>query len=293
MLQTDDLTVEDLQRFNDGNLDGELYSGRVEITAGSLKVNDEDFEEFFYGRFFSAYAELNEPGVPFEPTITGVTRDKTIDLIGHGEVDFDYEVNVGADHFSENETGGSLGISFSPDLPVSQQELPLAINGSLNVLDPDGEVFGQIALPGAYRPTTQVFINEDDIRDVLDRLVERIDVNNITIADDPGEQATIVDGVVARIRELLGPFGSSIEFVDQFGPNTVSVNWGSSLEVNWTDDLSDTNHGDGFCDTGETIDIDGDTVAKCTLRAAIEESNALQGGTNRNHFWNSRNGTRL
>ncbi|MEM9645388.1 MAG: Ig-like domain-containing protein, partial [Planctomycetota bacterium] len=229
VLQSDDMTFEDVERFNSQGIDGEVYSGRVQITAGGLDVNGQDFEEFFYGRFFSAYSETEQAGIPFEPTITGSIRNKSIDLIGDPEVDFSYDVHVGADHFQISETAESLSVSFSPDLPESQQELPLSINGNLNVLDPDGNVFGQIPLPADYRPTTQVFINEDDIASVLDRLAGRLQVEGISIVDDPAEQGEVVQGVADRIRQLLRPFGSSIEFVDTVGPNTISVNWGASL----------------------------------------------------------------
>jgi len=37
----------------------------------------------------------------------------------------------------------------------------------------------------------------------------------------------------------------------------------------------DTDPGDGLCDTGTTVTLEGDTVPRCTLRAALEEANAL------------------
>ena len=287
-IEAGDITPEDLLRMNESNADGELYSGRVEITAsaggGSLDVNGESFEEYFYGQFFSAYFEINESGVPFEPTIIDATRDKKVDLFGHGEVDFDYDLLVEPDHFSASESTDTLDLSFAPDLPAGQQDTEMQIVGGLDVLDPDGEVLGRISLPATFKPTTQVFINEDDIAQVLDRLSGRLLVDNLPIVDDTVKRQQVADSVAARIRELLSPLGSSIQYVDTFGPNTISLNWGSSLEVNWTDDLSDTSPGDGFCDTGQTIDIDGSQIPMCTLRAAIEESNALTGGVNRVTF---------
>ncbi len=46
--------------------------------------------------------------------------------------------------------------------------------------------------------------------------------------------------------------------------------------VNATGDAPDSNPGDKTCDTGNTITRDGTTEPECTLRAAIEEVNALK-----------------
>ncbi len=47
-----------------------------------------------------------------------------------------------------------------------------------------------------------------------------------------------------------------------------------SLVVNSTSGEGDLSPGDGSCDTGsEVVDLDGNTVPECTLRAAIEEAN--------------------
>jgi CSLREA domain-containing protein len=49
--------------------------------------------------------------------------------------------------------------------------------------------------------------------------------------------------------------------------------------VNSTADASDTVAGDGLCDTGATVEVSpGVDATQCTLRAAIEESNAALGG---------------
>ena len=46
-----------------------------------------------------------------------------------------------------------------------------------------------------------------------------------------------------------------------------------TLTVNSTGNGSDDDPGDGSCDTGSTVMIDGSSVPECTLRAAIQEAN--------------------
>lgn len=50
------------------------------------------------------------------------------------------------------------------------------------------------------------------------------------------------------------------------------------LVVNTHIDAIDANPGDGLCDTGETVLVDGEETAVCSLRAAIDEINAQPEG---------------
>lgn len=52
---------------------------------------------------------------------------------------------------------------------------------------------------------------------------------------------------------------------------------GGGFFINSTGDGADADAGDGVCATGGTIERDGVPEAECTLRAAIEEANALAG----------------
>src|SRR5688572_17497727 len=53
----------------------------------------------------------------------------------------------------------------------------------------------------------------------------------------------------------------------------------TTFTVDSTQDLPDTNPGDGFCiaSSGNNITTAGPIESVCTLRAAVEESNALAG----------------
>ena len=51
----------------------------------------------------------------------------------------------------------------------------------------------------------------------------------------------------------------------------------TTFTVNSTEDNSNETVGNGDCDTGETIDINGDSLIECTFRAALEEVNAGSG----------------
>src|SRR5690606_25972073 len=56
----------------------------------------------------------------------------------------------------------------------------------------------------------------------------------------------------------------------------------NTLVVNvTTTDRVDAEQGDGSCDTGETVNIDGEDVPECTLRAAILEANMTAPGEDR------------
>ena len=48
-----------------------------------------------------------------------------------------------------------------------------------------------------------------------------------------------------------------------------SAGWSATFTVNSTNDAVDNNLGDGICETA--------TLGECTLRAAIQEANALAG----------------
>lgn len=51
----------------------------------------------------------------------------------------------------------------------------------------------------------------------------------------------------------------------------------TTYTVNSTGNSSDSNLGDGRCDTGGTVNIGNGPVTECTLRAAIQQSNAVKG----------------
>ncbi|HYE94624.1 MAG TPA: PKD domain-containing protein, partial [Rubricoccaceae bacterium] len=53
----------------------------------------------------------------------------------------------------------------------------------------------------------------------------------------------------------------------------------AGLVVNSDQDLADEEAGDEECDTGEEVEVEGEMVPECTLRAAIEEANASGGRT--------------
>ncbi|HMB90261.1 MAG TPA: right-handed parallel beta-helix repeat-containing protein [Rhodothermales bacterium] len=59
--------------------------------------------------------------------------------------------------------------------------------------------------------------------------------------------------------------------------NTSEFSGESGLIVNAEGDATDTDIGNGVCDTGGTILRDGNEEPECTLRAAIQEANALSG----------------
>ncbi|MEZ5410637.1 MAG: right-handed parallel beta-helix repeat-containing protein [Acidimicrobiales bacterium] len=83
-------------------------------------------------------------------------------------------------------------------------------------------------------------------------------------------------GVSRRIRRI-GAIGVTAAFValfwftDWFGPG---VGTNLTFTVNSTADAGDNNPGNGVCSTGGTI---SGGAAQCTLRAAIEEANAVAG----------------
>jgi CSLREA domain-containing protein len=59
------------------------------------------------------------------------------------------------------------------------------------------------------------------------------------------------------------------------GPLAPAAQADATFTVNSTDDQVDTNPGNGACDTGDTVGAPAE--AECTLRAAIQEANALAG----------------
>ena len=69
-----------------------------------------------------------------------------------------------------------------------------------------------------------------------------------------------------------GPGGDDDAFVMKF--SSVAASPSTTLAVNSTGDGSDTNVGNGTCDTGGT---NSQGATECTLRAALEEANALAG----------------
>ncbi len=54
-------------------------------------------------------------------------------------------------------------------------------------------------------------------------------------------------------------------------PSFLSFTFGQNFTVNTTNDITDAIPGDGFCDDGS---------GNCSLRAAIQESNAIGGYSN-------------
>ncbi|HAC16441.1 MAG TPA: hypothetical protein DCE78_10930, partial [Bacteroidetes bacterium] len=67
--------------------------------------------------------------------------------------------------------------------------------------------------------------------------------------------------------------GSCTEDTRDFGGVQITVRV-TSDKVNSVGDDATAEAGDGHCDTGNNIEIDGEDVPECTLRAAIEEVNA-------------------
>ena len=80
---------------------------------------------------------------------------------------------------------------------------------------------------------------------------------------------TIVAGAAYSDINMDVEFATGAAYV--YGTGTTS-----GLVVNSTGDLPDTNPGDGVCDTGQTVTVNSQQVPECTLRAAIQESDALQ-----------------
>ncbi|MBN1877296.1 MAG: right-handed parallel beta-helix repeat-containing protein, partial [Anaerolineae bacterium] len=73
-----------------------------------------------------------------------------------------------------------------------------------------------------------------------------------------------------------GNFATTVEIPDA-GYYTIHAVAQVGLVVNSADDAPDKDVNDGICDTGYTITRNGEEVAECTLRAAIQQANALAG----------------
>jgi CSLREA domain-containing protein len=104
-------------------------------------------------------------------------------------------------------------------------------------------------------------------------MTERWDVNSATGGDDEETLLAAADEILAA----SGPTGSRTATTaanNGWVAHSVIVNPATgTLTVNSTADVVDQTPGDGSCDTGGTVGAD----PECTLRAAIQESNALAG----------------
>ena len=140
--------------------------------------------------------------------------------------------------------GGSATVEFTLDVPAGDYRIEFFTVGAA---DPSGHGEGETPA-GQYE-----------------------------VVAHPGGSAAYSASVTAAIGDILtatstestvAPFGSTSEFS---AAATVDK---TTFVVNSTGDGSDSNPGDGVCDTGSTNTAG---APACTLRAAIEEANALGG----------------
>ncbi|GMQ81570.1 MAG: hypothetical protein BMS9Abin05_1002 [Rhodothermia bacterium] len=101
-----------------------------------------------------------------------------------------------------------------------------------------------------------------------------IDTDVFTPVDFSGCGMPPCDKSITLVRRPGAPVTVRIVSTARDANGNTSEFSGAPLNVNSTGDLSDNMPGDGKCDTGAIIQRDGMPEPECTLRAAIEETNA-------------------
>ena len=144
------------------------------------------------------------------------------------------------------ESGGSVTITFDLDTPGGNYRVEFFTNPS--GADPSGNGEGE-----TYESATTVSPG-----------------TGLTHSF-PGSAGDII--TTTATEDLGGSYGSTSEFS---GAVTAVA---SGFTVNSTGDATDTTPGDGVCDTGG---LNSESNPECTLRASIEEANALAGADNIN-----------
>ncbi len=142
---------------------------------------------------------------------------------------------------------GSVSVSFNLDAPAGDYRIEFFSNAAA---DPSG--YGEAA----------TFIGFYDVVGHPGGLA----AYSATVPGDIG------DAIAATATEwIAAPFGATSEI------SAVNTAVQGILSVNSTEDGSDAVPGDGACDTGA---VNSAGAPQCTLRAAIEETNALAGADN-------------
>ncbi|HYE97060.1 MAG TPA: right-handed parallel beta-helix repeat-containing protein [Rubricoccaceae bacterium] len=136
--------------------------------------------------------------------------------------------------------------------------------------------------------------SEDGVEVTLLTGPESATIAQLTPGASDSIRYTFVVAAAARGAKGGGPLGGLVEFsvgllaTDPDGetvegtetcaePPCGAVTVTAGLLVNSTDDDADEDPADDACDTGEEVEVEGEMVPECTLRAAIQESNGNVG----------------